>query len=45
MSPGIYRWKDVLKLAQKTEAAGLDSVWVADPMIYRLQSEAPSATN
>ena len=35
MSPGIHRWSDVLRLAQKTEAAGLDSVWVADHMIFR----------
>ncbi|MCA9859441.1 MAG: LLM class flavin-dependent oxidoreductase [Thermomicrobiales bacterium] len=39
MSPGIHRWKDVLRLAQKTEAAGLDSVWVADHMIFRLYDQ------
>lgn len=39
MSPGIYRWSDVLHLAQKTEAAGLDSVWVADHMIFRLHDQ------
>lgn len=36
MSPGIYRWGDVLRLAQKAEDAGLDSVWVADHMIFEL---------
>ena len=35
MSPGIHRWSDVLRLTQKTESAGLDSVWVADHMIFR----------
>lgn len=39
MSPGIHRWSDVLRLAQKTEAAGLDSVWVADHMIFKLHGE------
>ena len=39
MSPGIYRWNDVLRLAQKTEKTGLDSVWVADHMIFRLHGE------
>jgi alkanesulfonate monooxygenase SsuD/methylene tetrahydromethanopterin reductase-like flavin-dependent oxidoreductase (luciferase family) len=36
MSPGIHRWSDVLRLAQKAENAGLDSVWVADHMIFEL---------
>jgi alkanesulfonate monooxygenase SsuD/methylene tetrahydromethanopterin reductase-like flavin-dependent oxidoreductase (luciferase family) len=36
MSPGIHRWTDVLRLAQKAEDAGLDSVWVADHMIFEL---------
>lgn len=36
MSPGIHRWPDVLRLAQKAEDAGLDSVWVADHMIFEL---------
>lgn len=35
MSPGIHRWSDVLRLTRKTEDAGLDSVWVADHMIFR----------
>lgn len=39
MSPGIHRWSDVLRLAQKTEETGLDSVWVADHMIFRLNDE------
>jgi len=39
MSPGIHRWSDVLHLAQKTEAAGLDSIWVADHMIFRLHDQ------
>jgi alkanesulfonate monooxygenase SsuD/methylene tetrahydromethanopterin reductase-like flavin-dependent oxidoreductase (luciferase family) len=39
MSPGILRWCDVLHLAQKTDAAGLDSVWVADHMIFRLHDQ------
>lgn len=41
MSPGIYRWNDVLRLAKATEAAGLDSVWVADHMTFRLNDEPP----
>ncbi len=39
MSPGIHRWTDVLRLAQKAEDAGLDSVWVADHMIFELHDE------
>ena len=38
MSPGIHRWSDVLRLAQKAEDAGLDSVWVADHMIFELHN-------
>ena len=41
MSPGIHRWSDVLRLAQKSEDAGLDSVWVADHMIFELH-ESPT---
>lgn len=35
MSPGIHRWADTLALTQAAEAAGLDSVWVADHMIFQ----------
>lgn len=41
MSPGIHRWSDVARLAQKSEDAGLDSVWVADHMIFELH-ESPT---
>lgn len=37
MSPGIYRWNDVLRLTRKTEEVGLDSVWVADHMIFEYE--------
>jgi len=36
MSPGIHRWTDVLRFAQKAEDAGLEAVWVADHMIFEL---------
>jgi alkanesulfonate monooxygenase SsuD/methylene tetrahydromethanopterin reductase-like flavin-dependent oxidoreductase (luciferase family) len=35
MSPGIHRWSDTLAMAQAADRAGLDSVWVADHMIFR----------
>lgn len=34
MSPGIHRWPDVLRFTTMSEAAGLDSVWVADHMVF-----------
>ncbi|CAN5553379.1 LLM class F420-dependent oxidoreductase [soil metagenome] len=34
MSPTAKRWKDVLALTVAAESAGLDSVWVADHMIF-----------
>jgi alkanesulfonate monooxygenase SsuD/methylene tetrahydromethanopterin reductase-like flavin-dependent oxidoreductase (luciferase family) len=34
MTPTAFRWKDVLELAVAAERAGLDSIWVADHMIF-----------
>jgi alkanesulfonate monooxygenase SsuD/methylene tetrahydromethanopterin reductase-like flavin-dependent oxidoreductase (luciferase family) len=35
MGNGIERWTDVLAMSKHAEAAGFDSVWVADHMIFR----------
>lgn len=40
MSPGIHRWSDVLRLTQTAESAGLDSIWVADHMIFQFEGYA-----
>lgn len=34
MTPTAFHWKDVLELARAAERSGLDSVWVADHMIF-----------
>jgi alkanesulfonate monooxygenase SsuD/methylene tetrahydromethanopterin reductase-like flavin-dependent oxidoreductase (luciferase family) len=39
MSATINRWSDVVAMAQAAEAAGFDSVWVADHMIFRFPGE------
>jgi alkanesulfonate monooxygenase SsuD/methylene tetrahydromethanopterin reductase-like flavin-dependent oxidoreductase (luciferase family) len=39
MSGSINRWADVLAMATAAEAAGFDSVWVADHMIFRFPGD------
>lgn len=43
MSGTINRWSDVLAMATAAEAAGFDSVWVADHMIFRFEGEKPQS--
>jgi alkanesulfonate monooxygenase SsuD/methylene tetrahydromethanopterin reductase-like flavin-dependent oxidoreductase (luciferase family) len=38
MSPGIHSWADILRRARQAEEAGLDSVWIADHMIFRFEN-------
>jgi alkanesulfonate monooxygenase SsuD/methylene tetrahydromethanopterin reductase-like flavin-dependent oxidoreductase (luciferase family) len=35
MGAGSERWSDVLRMARHAEAAGFDSVWVADHFLFR----------
>jgi alkanesulfonate monooxygenase SsuD/methylene tetrahydromethanopterin reductase-like flavin-dependent oxidoreductase (luciferase family) len=35
MGGATARWKDLAAIAQKAEALGFDSIWVADHLIYR----------
>jgi alkanesulfonate monooxygenase SsuD/methylene tetrahydromethanopterin reductase-like flavin-dependent oxidoreductase (luciferase family) len=40
MSGGIHSWADTLAFAKAGEAAGFDSLWVADHMLFRYPGEA-----
>lgn len=42
MSGSINRWSDVLAMAAAAEAAGFDSVWVADHLIFRFADDEES---
>src|SRR5438093_947835 len=35
------RWRDVLAVAQRAEAVGFDSLWVADDLLVRFEEGAP----
>ena len=39
-SPGAGRWPRIRELAQLAEAGGLDSLWVYDHFVFRMQGEA-----
>jgi alkanesulfonate monooxygenase SsuD/methylene tetrahydromethanopterin reductase-like flavin-dependent oxidoreductase (luciferase family) len=39
MFPRTLRWPELLRFVRKTEAAGFDSVWVPDHLLFRLKRE------
>ena len=41
MAGGSARWTDLLAMARTAEAAGFDSLWVADHLIFRFEGEEP----
>ncbi len=36
-------WRDILELATTAEAAGFDSIWVPDHLLYRFEGEPATA--
>jgi alkanesulfonate monooxygenase SsuD/methylene tetrahydromethanopterin reductase-like flavin-dependent oxidoreductase (luciferase family) len=42
MEGGTARWADILAMAQAAEAAGFDSLWLADHLIYRFPGQGES---
>ncbi len=39
MAHGVHRWDDILAMARSGEAAGFDSLWVADHMLFRFPDQ------